>query len=163
MLWFLSLFFFVAYASPPADPISCSSKGRNCTVVNSYGAFSDRATCTSAMVVYPATEDELLYVVSEGAQARQKMRVVTRFSHSMTRLACADGEKSRLISTEYLNKTLRIDRDAMTITVQEWCVASPTHRGCCESWTRVEDGTTLVGINGWWNDVDRSTWRFLGR
>uniref|UniRef100_A0A1J3HRH1 L-gulonolactone oxidase n=1 Tax=Noccaea caerulescens TaxID=107243 RepID=A0A1J3HRH1_NOCCA len=118
MLVFLSLFFFVAYSSPPANPISCTFKGRNCTVVNSYGAFSDRATCVSSLVVYPTTEDELLYVVSEGTQARQKMRVVTRFSHSMTKLACADGENSRLISTEYLNKTLSIDKDAMTITVE---------------------------------------------
>lgn len=70
------------------------------------------------MVAYPTTEHDLLHVISEGTRGRKKMRVVTRFSHSTTKLACADGEDSRLISTEFLNQTLGIDIEAMTITVQ---------------------------------------------
>ncbi|CAE5968925.1 unnamed protein product [Arabidopsis arenosa] len=114
----LHLLFSVSYSSPPENPVSCGFRGRNCTVLNSYGAFSDRAICRASVVAYPTTENDLLQVVAEGTRARQKMRVVTRFSHSTTKLACVDGEDGRLISTELLNKTLSVDRDAMTITVQ---------------------------------------------
>ncbi|XP_020886881.1 LOW QUALITY PROTEIN: probable L-gulonolactone oxidase 6 [Arabidopsis lyrata subsp. lyrata] len=114
----LHLLFSVSYSSPPENPVSCGFRGRNCTVLNSYGAFSDRAICRASVVAYPTTENDLLQVVAEGTRARQKMRVVTRFSHSTTKLACVDGKDGRLISAELLNKTLSVDRDAMTITVQ---------------------------------------------
>ncbi|CAH2052906.1 unnamed protein product [Thlaspi arvense] len=70
------------------------------------------------MVVYPGTKNELLYVVFEGTQLRQKMHVVTRFSHSMTKLARVDRESVKFISTEYLNNTLGIGKEAITITVE---------------------------------------------
>lgn len=57
-------------------------------------------------------------MVSQGTQEKQKMRVVTQFSHSMTKLACTDGTDGLLISTEFMNHTLSVDVEAMTITVQ---------------------------------------------
>ena len=46
------------------------------------------------------------------------MKVATRFSHSIPKLVCIDGEDGLLISTRYLNRTLFIDRSAMTISVE---------------------------------------------
>lgn len=104
--------------SPPEDPIKCASKNTNCTITNSYGAFPDRSICRASAVAYPTTEEELLSVVSKAVKERTKMKVVTRFSHSIPKLVCTDGEDGLLISTKYLNRTLDIDSSAMTITVE---------------------------------------------
>ncbi|XP_061372900.1 probable L-gulonolactone oxidase 6 [Gastrolobium bilobum] len=46
------------------------------------------------------------------------MKVATRFSHSIPKLVCPEGQNGLLISTKYLNKILKIDVEAMTITVE---------------------------------------------
>lgn len=46
------------------------------------------------------------------------MKVVTRTSHSIPKLVCPDGQDGLLISTKYLDRTLKIDVEAMTMTVE---------------------------------------------
>ena len=46
------------------------------------------------------------------------MKVATRFSHSIPKLVCPDGQDGLLISTNYLNHTLKIDIEAMTMTME---------------------------------------------
>jgi len=47
------------------------------------------------------------------------MKVATRFSHSIPKLACPDdSHNGLLISTKFLNNVLKIDVDAKTITVE---------------------------------------------
>ncbi|OMO64207.1 hypothetical protein CCACVL1_21953 [Corchorus capsularis] len=104
--------------SPPEDPVKCSSKNSNCTITNSYGAFPDRTVCKAGDVAYPKTEQELSSIVSAATQAKRKMKVVTRFSHSIPKLVCPDGQDGLLISTKYLNHTLKVDAAAMTVTVE---------------------------------------------
>ncbi|XP_042985013.1 probable L-gulonolactone oxidase 4 [Carya illinoinensis] len=113
----LLLFFFVS-SSRTWDPIKCSSRNTNCTITNSYGAFSDRSVCRVAEVVYPSTEEELISVVANATASRRKMKVATSTSHSIPKLVCPDGEDGLLISTKYLNRTLKIDGEAMTMTVE---------------------------------------------
>lgn len=69
-------------------------------------------------MAYPTTEQELVSVVSTATEAKRKMKAVTRFSHSIPKLVCPDGEDGLLISTKYLNRVLKIDEDAMTMTVE---------------------------------------------
>lgn len=104
--------------TPPEPPIKCSSQNQNCTITNSYGTFPDRSICRAAQAVFPATEEELVTVVAAAARARRKIKVATRFSHSITKLVCPDGQDGLLISTNFLNRTIKIDKQAMTMTVE---------------------------------------------
>ncbi|KAI3707557.1 hypothetical protein L6452_26183 [Arctium lappa] len=109
----------VASCSPPEDPIKCStSTNRNCTITNSYGAFPDRSTCHAAQVTYPQSEKDLISIVAIATKAKRKMKVVTRYSHSIPKLVCPDGNNGLLISTQNLNHVIEINRSNMTITVE---------------------------------------------
>lgn len=46
------------------------------------------------------------------------MRVATRYSHSIPKLVCPDGDEGLLISTNNLNKIVNVDKSSMTITVE---------------------------------------------
>lgn len=104
----------------PEDPVECKGamKNSNCTFTNSYGAFPDRSTCRTARVVYPSSEVELIVAVAEATMENAKIKVVTRYSHSIPKLVCPDGERGVLISTKYLNRVLNINASAMTMTVE---------------------------------------------
>ncbi|XWS31985.1 hypothetical protein CRYUN_Cryun23aG0121700 [Craigia yunnanensis] len=114
----LFLFVVVVSCSLPEEPVKCSSKNSNCTITNSYGTFADRANCRAGNVAYPTTEQELVSIVATATEAKRKMKVVTRFSHSIPKLVCTDGQDGLLISTKYLNHVLKVDAEAMTMTVE---------------------------------------------
>ncbi|KAL2893398.1 putative L-gulonolactone oxidase 6 [Bienertia sinuspersici] len=111
------LLLYIASCSPPEDPIKCLNTNSDCTITNSYGAFPDRATCRAAEVVYPASEDELIAVVAAATKNKRKMKVATRYSHSIPKLVCPDGEDGLLISTKNLDKIHNIDTTSGVITV----------------------------------------------
>ncbi|KAK4268924.1 hypothetical protein QN277_022151 [Acacia crassicarpa] len=98
-------------ATPPEDPIKCSSpRNTSCTITNSYGAFPDRTTCSASQVLYPTSEDELVSAIAFAAKNRMKMKVATRYSHSIPKLVCPDDQKNGLlISTKYLNQIVKVD------------------------------------------------------
>ncbi|MBA0772531.1 hypothetical protein Gotri_007888, partial [Gossypium trilobum] len=104
--------------SPPGEPVKCSTKDSNCTVTNSYGAFPDRIVCRAGNVVYPTSEQELVFIVSAATEAQRKMKVVTHFSHSIPKLVCPDGQDGLLIITKNLNRVVKINLAAMTMTVE---------------------------------------------
>lgn len=121
MAYWLSLIFCLftfAFSTPPDDPVRCESGNTMCTVSNSYGAFPDRSICEAAKVEYPKTEAELVSVVAAATRAGQKMRVVTRYSHSIPKLVCTDGKDGILISTKFLNNVVRANLEANTLTVE---------------------------------------------
>ncbi|KAL3832812.1 hypothetical protein ACJIZ3_007548 [Penstemon smallii] len=109
----------------PEDPIKCTAGGgggglKNCTITNSYGAFPDRTTCRVAEAFYPTTEAELISAVANATMAKRKVKVATRYSHSIPKLVCPDGgiNNGIVISTKYLNRTLNVNASARTITVE---------------------------------------------
>ncbi|CAL5194946.1 unnamed protein product [Lathyrus oleraceus] len=108
-------------SSPPPDPINClnSNHNTNCTVTNSIGMFPDRSICRASKVMYPTSETELISIVALASKKNRKMKVATRYSHSIPKLVCLDDEDDGvLISTKNLNRVLKIDVEAMTMTVQ---------------------------------------------
>ena len=57
-------------------------------------------------------------IVASATKDKRKMKVATRFSHSIPKWVCPDGQNGLLISTKYLNQILKIDVEERTITVQ---------------------------------------------
>ncbi|KAK7397472.1 hypothetical protein VNO78_18646 [Psophocarpus tetragonolobus] len=114
------IFFLYLYGavSTPEDPIKCRSNNTKCRITNSYGIFPDRSICEAEKVFYPKTEEEVVKVVAEASKRKRKMKVATRFSHSMPKWVCPEGERGWLISTKYLNRVIEIDGEKRTITVE---------------------------------------------
>jgi len=114
------IFLFIIYgviSTPPADPIQCSSNNKNCTITNSNGVFPDRSICRASEVMYPTTEAELISIVALASKNNRKMKVATRYSHSIPKLACPD-DNGLLISTKNLNRVLKIDVKVLRMTVE---------------------------------------------
>ena len=108
----------IVKSSPPGPVVKCSDGFTNCTVSNAYGAFPDRSTCRAAQVVYPSTEEQLVASVAEAVQKNQKMRVVTRYSHSIPKLVCPAGEAGLIISTLNLDRVVSVDERSMRMTLE---------------------------------------------
>ncbi|TYJ04891.1 hypothetical protein E1A91_A12G125400v1 [Gossypium mustelinum] len=119
LLWkCLCLLVVLVGCNPPGEPVKCSTKDSNCTVTNSYGMFPDRAICRAGNVAYPTSEQELVSIVSAATKSKRKMKVVTHFSHSIPKLVCPDGQDGLLVSTKNLNRVLKTNTEAMTMTVE---------------------------------------------
>ncbi|KAL8158764.1 hypothetical protein V2J09_000301 [Rumex salicifolius] len=104
---------------PPEEPIKCSTKThKQCSVTNSIATFSDRSVCKAAEAAYPRTEEDLIAAVAEATKNARRMRVATRYSHSIPKLVCPHGDEGLIISTDNLNKIVGVDTSSMTITVE---------------------------------------------
>ncbi|XP_027154655.1 probable L-gulonolactone oxidase 6 [Coffea eugenioides] len=68
--------------------------------------------------MYPKSEQELISIVANATSLQRKMKVATTTSHSIPKLMCPGGENGIIISTKYLNRTVNVDKSAMTITVE---------------------------------------------
>lgn len=122
LLLSLYVIFFLpdlATASPPPSPVQCTTDNTyNCTITNAYGMFPDRSMCHALSVVYPSSERELLELVANATVSKTKMKVITRFSHSIPKLACPGGSNGLIISTLNLSRVVNIDNTTMHITVE---------------------------------------------
>uniref|UniRef100_A0A0E0KPE7 L-gulonolactone oxidase n=1 Tax=Oryza punctata TaxID=4537 RepID=A0A0E0KPE7_ORYPU len=114
-LWIV---FHLAGNRSPPGPVVCANGTSGCTLTNIYGSFSDRAICRAANVTYPRTEQELVAAVAATVAARRKVKVATRYSNSFPRLACPGGEDGTVISTRWLNRTVRVDAARRLMTVE---------------------------------------------
>ncbi|KAL2940086.1 L-gulonolactone oxidase 3 [Bienertia sinuspersici] len=105
------------YAKPPPNPVQCN--GTLCTLYNGYGVWGDRRDCTSPSITYPTTEEQLRLAVANANQHNLKVKVVTRFSHTIPKLACpsTQSDKTMLTSTERYNSGIEIDMKNMYVTV----------------------------------------------
>ncbi|RDX62107.1 putative L-gulonolactone oxidase 6, partial [Mucuna pruriens] len=114
----LLLLCFNVAVSTPEDPIKCRSKNRKCTITNSYGIFPDRSICEAEQVFYPREEEEVVKVVALASEKKRKVKVGTRFSHSIPKWVCPEGKNGWVISTKYLNRVLEIDEEKRTMRVE---------------------------------------------
>uniref|UniRef100_A0ACD5XGW2 Uncharacterized protein n=1 Tax=Avena sativa TaxID=4498 RepID=A0ACD5XGW2_AVESA len=117
-LFLLATLLHFAGSSPPPHPVVCNRGTSDCTVTNAYGSFPDRTTCRAANVTYPRTEAELVAAVAAVVEAKRKVKVATRYSHSLPKLACPGGHDGTMISTLQLNRTVAADAAGRLITVE---------------------------------------------
>ncbi|KAI3786523.1 hypothetical protein L1987_40267 [Smallanthus sonchifolius] len=95
--WVFLMIIIFTKGNPPEEPIKCWNNLTNCTVTNSYGTFPDRSTCHAAEAAYPSSEEEIISIVADATRAKRKMRVATRYSHSIPKLVCPDGDDGLII------------------------------------------------------------------
>ncbi|GJN16545.1 hypothetical protein PR202_gb03563 [Eleusine coracana subsp. coracana] len=110
-------------STPPPEPVTCrNDETFNCTVTNAYGSFPDSSICHAANVTYPSTEQELISAVAAASAAKRKVKVATRYSHSIPKLVCPGGTDGTIISTIRLNRTVQIDTEKQIMTVESGMV-----------------------------------------
>ena len=63
-----------------------------------------------------STEQELISIVTKASRNNRKTKVATRYSHSIPKQVCLDGQDGLLISTKDLIHTLKVDIEAMSIS-----------------------------------------------
>ncbi|CAN1238955.1 L-gulonolactone oxidase 3 [Linum grandiflorum] len=81
------------HAFPPTPPLKCNGD-RGCILYNSYGVWNDRTDCRVSNATYPTTEEELRLAVAYANKNNLKVKVVSKFSHTIPKLACPDGPHS---------------------------------------------------------------------
>ncbi|GLJ21371.1 hypothetical protein SUGI_0393240 [Cryptomeria japonica] len=89
--------------------VECSSGLTDRVVTNSYGAFLYESICKAAQAVFPSIEEELLASVANAVKKQQKIRLVTKHSHSIPKLECPEGESGLIISYTDLNHVVSVD------------------------------------------------------
>ncbi|KAI3695197.1 hypothetical protein L1987_78187 [Smallanthus sonchifolius] len=151
--WVFLMIIIFTKGSPPEEPIKCRNNLTNCTITNSYGAFPDRSTCHAAEAAYPSSEEEIISIVANATRAKRKMRVATRYSHSIPKLVCPDGDDGLIISTENLNRIIKIDEDKMLITLESGVtlrqlIDEAAKRGLAFPYTPYWWGLTIGGLLG---------------
>lgn len=105
-------------AIPPLPPVQCN--GTVCTLNNAYGTWGDRNECLVSNVEYPTSEEELRLTVAHANKNKLKVKVVSKFGHAVTKLACPSTTQSRnslLISTAKYDSNIEIDPDNLAVTV----------------------------------------------
>ncbi|KAH7574242.1 hypothetical protein JRO89_XS03G0270000 [Xanthoceras sorbifolium] len=103
----------------PPPVVQCNQTA-GCILYNSYGAWGDRKDCRVPTVVYPTTEEELRSAVANANKNKLKVKVVSRFSHTIPKLACPGGSKSGkalLVSTSNYNSSIEVDVANLAVTV----------------------------------------------
>lgn len=114
----LLCFLPLSTAMPPPNPLRCNQTG--CFLYNSYGVWGDRKDCKGPnAVVYPTTEEELKSALANAKKNNLKVKVVTKFSHTIPKWACPPSSQNGvvLISSEKYNSNIDVDVANLKVTV----------------------------------------------
>ncbi|KAI9093925.1 hypothetical protein K1719_026923 [Acacia pycnantha] len=144
----LIIFFIVftngVFSSPPDDPVQCRSGNTDCTITNAFGAFPDRSTCRASQVLHPTTEQELVSVVASASKSNTKVKAATRYSHSVPKLACPEGQDGIIISTNKLNHVVKVDMESRRMTVESGVLLRDLINEAAKN------GLALPNTPSWW-------------
>ncbi|KAK4338031.1 hypothetical protein RND71_042518 [Anisodus tanguticus] len=120
LLWIsIATLLTISFAMPPPNPIKCNNVNSTpgCQLSNTYGVWGDRQICHAPNIVYPTTEEELRQELANANKNNLKVKVVTRFSHTIPKLACPGNSKeSVFISTERYDTNIDVNMEELTVT-----------------------------------------------
>lgn len=68
------------------------------------------------MAIYPTTEQELIQAVALAAKTHTKIKVVSKGSHSATKLVCPGGNQGLIVSTRDYNSLIHVNATSKTVT-----------------------------------------------
>ncbi|KAL8256274.1 hypothetical protein R6Q59_031341 [Mikania micrantha] len=150
----MALFFFLALwtltttlAIPPPPPIQCTNGTTGCTLHNSYGIWGDRKDCFAPKVVYPMTQDQLVSIVANATKYKHKLKVVSKFSHTIPKLACpATSDSSVLVSTDQYSSNIDVNINGLTVTADAGV-------GLRDLINKVEDAGLSLAAAPYWEGV----------
>jgi FAD-linked oxidoreductase len=109
----------------------------------SWTNWGKNQACSPVAIRHPGSEDEVIQVVEEAADAEHRVKVVGA-GHSFTSIACTDGV---LVDLDRYGRVLDHDAAAGTVTVE---AGIPLHRLCDELDRR---GLAMENMG----DIDRQT------
>lgn len=69
-------------------------------------------------MVYPRNEAEVLNAVADAVRTNRKIKVSTRYGHSIPKLACPGTSSGVIISSKMYNSIVSIDTENATVTAQ---------------------------------------------
>ncbi|XP_059076534.1 L-gulonolactone oxidase 3-like [Cryptomeria japonica] len=131
-------------ACPPAPSLQCTSDG--CEIFNYQGIWEDRSICKATNVAWPTSEPQLLRAVAHAVQTNQKIKVVSRHAHSLSKLVCVDSE-GLIISTQNYDSVIEVNRKAMTITVQSGTMMSDVIEAAAKQGLALPAMTYISGVS----------------
>lgn len=102
-------------------------------------------------MVYPSTEQEILSAVAAAVRGNQKIKVSTRYGHSITKIACPGTSSGVILSSKNYTSIVNIDTESGTVTAQggiqlRTLVDQISTRGLALPVAPYWDGVTLAGL-----------------
>jgi FAD-dependent oxidoreductase len=87
-------------------------------IKSTYGVWPDRKDCVAAAAAFPTTEAELVAAVASAVRDGRKVKVISRWAHSIPKLACPGGDQGLVISTAQYNTRVTVDAGRRTAEAQ---------------------------------------------
>ncbi|MCO5580335.1 hypothetical protein L7F22_034201 [Adiantum nelumboides] len=147
----LLLLLYAAAAAyiPLPPPIQCNATG--CTVDNYLGLWTDRTPCRASLALYPSSEAELFQAVALASKTGTKIRVMSRFAHSLPKLACPRGRDGILVSTRDYNSLIHFNLTSKTVTahagvILEDLLQTAAERGLALTTSPYWHGVSVAGM-----------------
>lgn len=140
------LIFFVGInlgCVPPPSVYCGSNSTLECQIFNYQGIWDDLSICKAGSAAFPKKETELIHAVADAVKRGKKIKVVSSFSHSLSKLVCVDNEEGVIISTRDYDSTIQVNKTAMTISVD----AGVTMRNVIDA--AAEEGLALAAMIYW--------------
>eukprot|EP01018_Ginkgo_biloba_P015448 Gb_34197 [translate_table: standard] len=150
MLMILGKSAIISLACVPPPAVECNGGG--CEIFNYQGVWEGDNICKAANAVFPKTERELLDAVADAVKKGQKIKMVSGFSHSLTKLVCV-GDEGLVISTRDFDSHIHVNKTGMTITVDAGVmmrdvIDAAARQGLTLPASTYWDGVSAAGVLG---------------
>ena len=101
--------------------------------------------------MYPTTEQEIIAAVASAVRRNQKIKVSTKYGHSIPKLACPGSASGVIISSKNYTSVVNIDTTKQTVTAQggiqlRSLVDAIAAQGLALPVSPYWDGVTLAGL-----------------
>eukprot|EP01018_Ginkgo_biloba_P024910 Gb_17667 [translate_table: standard] len=110
----------ISMACVPPSVVECEHD-QDCTIFNHKGIWEDRNICKAEKAVFPSTEEEIIAAVADAVKNKRKVKVTSRYAHSLGNLACVE-ESGVIINTVHYKSHMHVNTSEQTITVDSGAI-----------------------------------------